>query len=426
MTIERRQFIQTLGATGLLASMSSTLGFSLSHAASGARVIVIGGGFGGTICAKYIRKFSPSTAVTLIEPKKNYFTCPGSNSVIANLRPMTHISHNYNKLGAEYGISVLHDKVSSIDSTTKIVTLKGGGIHNYDFLVLSPGIDFKSDTIEGYNPNDETFPHAWKAGEQTRLLRDQILSMDDGGTVIIAPPTRPFRAPPAPYERASLIAHYLSENKPRSKIIILDGNNDFSKQALFIQAWKKLYPGMIDWVGIKDHGGFSAVHTPYREIVTNSGNHFKGQVVNIIPPQEAGLIAIQSGLADDSGWCPVKPDTFESTIQKNIHVIGDSCQAGDMPKTGHAANAEGKICAAAIVASITGRPIMDITYNMSIYSLISPKYGISMSENYQMIDSRITKVSSASSSLKAKKKTRRKEAQYAAGWYKSITSDMFK
>ncbi len=426
MTLQRRHFIQTLGATGILAAIGNPIGLSLSQAASGARIIVVGGGFGGTICAKYIRKFSPAASVTLIEPKTTFFSCPGSNSVIAGLHPIKYIRHSYDKLGAEYGISIIHDMVSSIDGSNNKITLKSGGQHSYDYLVLSPGIDFRETAIEAYNPEDETFPHAWKAGDQTRLLRDQIRSMTDGDTVIIAPPARPFRAPPAPYERASLIAHYLQENKPRSKIIILDGNGDFSKQDLFTQGWEKLYPGMIEWIGIKDHGGITAVHGANREVMTASGNHFTGQVVNIIPPQKAGLIATQTGLADDSGWCPVKPDSFESTVQKNIYVIGDSCQAGDMTKTGHAANSQGKVCAAAIVAAITGRPIMDVTYNMSIYSLLSPKYAISLSENYQLTGGRISKVSSDSSALKAKKKTRRKEAQYAAGWYKSITDDMFK
>lgn len=424
--MNRRNFIHTLGATGLLAAIGNPLGLNLSHAATGGRVIVIGGGFGGTICAKYIRKFSPTTSVTLIEPKTTFFTCPGSNSMIAGLHPMKYISHSYDALSAKYSISVLHDLVTSIDSVAKSITLKSGGLHSYDYLVLSPGIDFRTGNIEGYSPTDQLFPHAWEAGDQTRLLRDQVRSMEDGETVIIAPPTRPFRAPPAPYERASLIAHYLQENKPRSKVIILDGNDDFSKQALFTQGWEKLYPGMIDWIGIKDHGGITALNAQNREVMTASGNRFTGKVVNIIPPQKAGLIAEQAGLADDSGWCPVKADSFESTVQGNIYVIGDSCQAGDMPKTGHAANTHGKICAAAIVASISGRSMMNVSYNMSIYSLIGPKYGISKSVNYRLKDNRITKTGEGSSVLKAKKKTRRKEAQYAAGWYKSITSDMFK
>lgn len=431
MTMKRRHFIQTLGASGLLAALSNSIGINLSHAAAtNSRVIVIGGGFGGTICAKYIRMFSPATSVTLIEPKKTFYTCPGSNSVISGLRSMKYITHNYDALGSQHGISILHDTVTSVDATAKTVTLKSGSQHSYDYLVVSPGIDFLPGTIEGYDVGDksflETWPHAWQAGSQTRLLRDQIQAMEDGGTVIIAPPKRPFRAPPAPYERASLIAYYLQQNKPASKVIILDGNDDFPKQALFNEGWEKLYPGMIEWVSFKDHGGITAFDAGNRKIITGSGTSFTGQVINIIPPQRAGQIARQSGLADASGWCPVKQDTFESKILDHIYVIGDSSQAGDMPKTGHAANSQAKACAAGIIASITDKPRQDITLIMSIYSLLSPKYGISMTEVYRLKDDRITKVNSGSSALGARKKIRRKEAQYAAGWYKSITDDMFK
>lgn len=426
MTINRRDFIKTISATGLLSVLSGSMAARVAHAGSASRVIVIGGGFGGSICAKYIRLFSPSTAVTLIEPKKSFFTCPGSNSVIAGLHPMDYISHNYDALRAKYGVTVLHDWVSALDGDAKSLSLKSGKQLDYDILVISPGIDFKAAAIEGYSPEDASLPHGWQAGDQTRLLRDQIRAMADGASVIIAPPTRPFRAPPAPYERASLMAYYLQEYKPRSKVIILDGNDDFAKQTLFTEGWDKLYPGMIEWVGLKDHGGITRVDAKTREIITLSGNHFKGQVINMIPPQRAGRIAIESGLADASGWCPVNPLNFESSLQKNIHVIGDSCIAGDMPKTGHAANAQAKQCAAAIVAGLTGQALPEVHLSMSIYSLLSPKYGISMTENYRVKNNNITRVSSGSSPSGAKKKTRRKEAQYAEGWYKSITSDMFK
>lgn len=425
MIMKRRQFIQSLGAAGMLTALSSTAGIGMPFAQAGSRVIVIGGGFGGTICAKYIRAFSPSTNVTLIEPKQQFFSCPGSNNVIGGLRDMDYITHSYDTLGAQNGITILHDTVISIDGGAKTLVLASGVKQSYDYLVVSPGIDFRPDTIEGYDPDDGALPHAWKAGEQTRILRDQIQAMDDGGTVIIAPPERPFRAPPAPYERASLIANYLQINKPRSKLIILDGNNDFSKQELFLNGWKSLYPDMIEWVAAKDHGGILAVDAGSREIMTASGNRFKGQVLNIIPPQMAGKIAQSSGLADSTLWCPVKQDSFESVHYAGIYVIGDSCQAGDMPKTGHAANTQAKVCAAAIVADITGEARPDVVFNMTIYSLLSPKYGISLTEGYRLIDSRITKVSHKSSNPDAKKKTRRKEAEYAAGWYKSITNDMF-
>lgn len=425
MTMKRRQFIRSLGGVGILTAIGGTASFAMPFTTSGSRVVVIGGGFGGTVCAKYIRSFSPTTSVTLIEPKKQFFTCPGSNSVIGGLHDMDYITHSYEALSVQHGITVMHDTVTSIDGVAKTLTLKNGAPQSYDYLVVSPGIDFSPNVIEGYDPDDVATPHAWKAGEQTTLLRNQIQAMDDGGTVLIAPPARPFRAPPAPYERASLIANYLLENKPKSKIVIVDGNDDFAKQGLFTKGWEKLYPDMIEWVAYKDHGGITGVDASAREIITASGNHFKGQVLNIIPPQMAGEIAISSGLADTTMWCPVQQDSFESTHHDNIYVIGDSCQAGDMIKTGHAANTQGKYCAAAIVAHITGKPKPDVIFNMTIYSLVGPKYGISLTDVYRLIDNRISKISHRSSDPSAKKKTRRKEAQYAAGWYKSITNDMF-
>lgn len=426
MTIDRRAFMGSVAAAGLLATLGNFVTPQASRAATGAKIIVVGGGFGGTIAAKYIRKFYPASEVTLIEPNATFVTCPFSNTVIAGFNNMDFITHDYGTLSSSYGISVIQDTVSAINGSAGTVTLASGSSLNFDRLVLAPGVDFRADAIEGYSPTDRNFPHAWKGGEQTQLLRDQIRAMEDGGTIIIAPPERPFRAPPAPYERASLIAHYLQANKPASKVIILDSNNDFAKQELFEEGWEKLYPGMIEWVPRNDHGGITAFSAADREIITGSGNRFKGQVINIIPPQMAGRIAVRSDLTDTTGWCPVDPVSFKSASQSHIHIIGDSCIAGDMPKTGHSANSQAKICAAAIVSELTGHPMPDVTYSMAIYSLLSPRYGISMSEVYRLKDGAVTRVAGGDSELGAKKKTRRKEAEYADGWYKSITHDMFR
>lgn len=426
MSINRRTLIGSAGAAGLLAAVDSLVLPGVSRAATGARVVVVGGGFGGAICAKYIRRFYPASEVTLIEPNATYVTCPFSNLVIAGLQDIDFISYDYNTLASSYGVSVIQDSVSAINDAASTVTLASGSSLSFDRLVLSPGIDFRANAIEGYSPDDENFPHAWKGGAQTRLLRDQVNAMEDGGTIIIAPPERPFRAPPAPYERASLIAHTLQENRPNSKVIILDSNNDFPKQELFNEGWEKLYPGMIEWISRDDHGGITAFNAADGEIITGSGNRFKGQVVNIIPPQKAGKIAVGSGLADETGWCPVDPVSFKSTSQDKVHIIGDSCIAGDMPKTGHSANSQAKICAAAIVSELTGNPMPDVAYSMSIYSLLSPWYGISLSEVYRLKDGTITRTAGGDSEIGARKKTRRKEAEYAEGWYKSIIRDMFR
>ena len=415
----RRQFLQLLGA----ASLSVPLGFPrLSFAASG-NVVIVGGGFGGATCANYIRRYSQGIGVTLIEPNAKYITCPFSNTVIAGMNSMDFITHSYDGLSSKRQVKIINDMVVSIDPTGKKITTKGGQSLPYDQLVLSPGIDFRWDQIEGYDETvSESLPHAWKAGPQTLLLRQQLEAMADGGVVIIAPPPKPFRAPPAPYERASLIAHYLKNNKPKSKVLIIDANDDFAKQELFMQGWEKHYPGMIEWIKSSQ---VVQVDAGAKTVKTKAGDSYKGDVINVIPPQQSGIITQTAGLTDDSGWCTVDQGTFESTMQKDIYIIGDSCVAGDMPKTGFAASSQAKVCAAAVVSSLSGQTMPEPTYNSAIYSLINPKYAISMAAVYRLEGGRITTVSHGESSKKRKKKFRRKEAKYANAWYKAITSDTF-
>jgi len=308
---------------------------------------------------------------------------------------------------------------SEIDPVNKKVVMRDGKNLQYDQLVVSPGIDFHT-SINGYD--DQIMPHAWKAGAQTLLLHKQLKSMKDGGVFIIAPPPKPFRAPPAPYERASLIAHYFKNNKPKSKILIIDSSNSFAKQELFMNGWKKLYPGMIEWV---KNSPVKQTDNKMMEITTTSGETHKGDVINLIPAQQAGIILQRTGLTEKNGWCNVNQKTFEASKQKDIYVIGDSCIAGDMPKTGHAANSQAKVCAAAIVSGINNTKMPEPSYSNSIYSLLGPKYAISQASVYRFSKGKISRVSGGDSPLKARKKFRLKEAKYAAGWYKSITADMF-
>lgn len=339
---------------------------------------------------------------------------------------MKFITHNYDQLRDSKKVNVINDTVVDIDATKKTVALNNGKKLSYDRLVISPGIGFKWDLIQGYDEAaSNIMPHAWKAGEQTILLRKQLQSMDDGGVVIIAPPPEPFRAPSAPYERASLIAYYLKKAKPKSKILIVDSNKTFAKQALFEAGWKKLYPGMIEWVSGSDVGVIERADAGSMQLFSSSGQKFKGSVINLIPPQQANTIAINSALTDKDGWCPVNQKTFESSKQKNIHVIGDASIAGDMPKTGHAANSQAKICAAAIVSDIKGVDMPEFAYSTSVYSLLSKKYSISRASVYRLKNNQIKAVSSGDSSVKARKKVRLQESKYALGWYKSITADVF-
>ena len=275
------------------------------------------------------------------------------------------------------------------------MTLGDGATLDYDRLVLAPGIDLSFDALPGYTESAaEAMPHAWKAGAQTALLRRQLEAMPDGGTVVISAPANPFRCPPGPYERASLIAHYLKTRKPRSKLIILDAKDMFSKQRLFQAAWSELYPGLIEWVGLSSGGKVTAVDPATRTFVTEFGEH-KADVANVIPPQRAGRIAAAAGVADRTGWCPVDPVTFESRLVPNIHVIGDAAIVGGMPKSAFSANAQAKVCAAAVARLLRGEAPTEPKLINTCYSLVAPDYGISVAGVYRPVGGLLTDVEGA-------------------------------
>jgi len=423
--LKRRNFIK-LGGISLIAG-GAALGAPNIVLGATRKVVVIGGGAGGTIAAKYIKKADRSIDVTLIETNKTYHTCFMSNEVIGGNRKIETLRYEYEGL-KKHGINVVHSSASAIDVDNKKVVTADGVTLGYDRLVVSPGISLKMAAIEGYDEESAlVMPHAWKAGPQTSRLRKQLEDMNNGGVVIIAPPNNPFRCPPGPYERVSQIAYYLKQSKPKSKILILDAKDKFSKQSLFTQGWKARYDGMIDWVPGTDTGGGVTSVSAKEMIASTDFEDFKGDVINIIPPQEAGLIAQSSGLADSSGWCPVHVDTFESSIHKGIHVIGDACVATGMPKSGYAANSQGKVCAAAIVASLNDTQMATPSYVNTCYSLIAPDYGISIAAVYRLSEDR-SKIASVSGGLTpsdASPEALRREVQYAYSWYDNIVADMF-
>jgi sulfide dehydrogenase [flavocytochrome c] flavoprotein chain len=423
--LKRRNFIK-LGGISLIAG-GAALGAPNIVLGATRKVVVIGGGAGGTIAAKYIKKADRSIDVTLIETNKTYHTCFMSNEVIGGNRKIETLRYEYEGL-KKHGINVVHSSASAIDVDNKKVVTADGVTLGYDRLVVSPGISLKMAPIEGYDEESAlVMPHAWKAGPQTSRLRKQLEDMNNGGVVIIAPPNNPFRCPPGPYERVSQIAYYLKQSKPKSKILILDAKDKFSKQSLFTQGWKARYGGMIDWVPGTDTGGGVTSVSAKEMIASTDFEDFKGDVINIIPPQEAGLIAQSSGLADSSGWCPVHVDTFESSIHKGIHVIGDACVATGMPKSGYAANSQGKVCAAAIVASLNDTQMATPSYVNTCYSLIAPDYGISITAVYRLSEDR-SKIASVSGGLTpsdASPEALRREVQYAYSWYDNIVADMF-
>lgn len=410
---------------GITAAATSLAAPSILHAQSAGRVVVVGGGFGGAACARALKRADAKLQVTLIEPNKIFISCPFSNEVIAGLREIEAQQFGYDKLTAE-GISVVAQAATTIDTQKRSVTTADGKAFGYDHLVLSPGIDFHVEALPGYDDAaSERMPHGWKAGAQTLLLRRQLEAMADGGTVAIAIPANPSRCPPAPYERASLIAHYLKTNKPRSKVLILDAKDSFSQQRLFETAWKELYGDMIERVALSQGGRVTSVDAATRTIVTEFGN-YTPDVANVIPPQRAGRIAEIAGAADATGWCPIDPITFESKLVKNVHVIGDACLGGGIPKSASAASAQGKACAAAIVNLLAGRAPETPRLTGVCYNIVAPGYGFSLVGNYQPKGDIFAEVEGgATSPVDAPRELRARDAIEAEHWFQTITADTF-
>jgi sulfide dehydrogenase [flavocytochrome c] flavoprotein subunit len=426
--ITRRNFIKIAAGTAAVGAV----GFPYISRAEAKKVVVIGGGAGGATTAKYIRMADPTIEVTLVEQDKHYFSCFLSNEVVSGERPIESIEFTYDKM-ADYGVKVVNAKAEGIDPAAKTVTLAGGEKLSYDKLVVSPGVSFVWEAIEGYNEGViETIPHAWKAGPQTILLRKQLESMADGGTVIITAPPDPFRCPPGPYERASQIAAYFKQHKPKSKVIILDAKDKFAKQGLFMKGWKELYGygtdnSMIAWHPKAEEGQIKSVDPKGMKVIAGEmDTEYTANVINIIPPQKAGKIAIDAGLTDASGWCPVNKKTFESTVHKEVYVIGDASIAKEMPKSAYSANSQGKVCAAAIVSAFKGEEPGTPAYVNTCYSIIGKDYGISVAGVYRLEGDLIKGVEGAGglSPEDASPEMRKREVTFAYSWFDNIIADM--
>jgi sulfide dehydrogenase [flavocytochrome c] flavoprotein chain len=410
---------------GITVAATSLAVPSILRAQSAGRVVVIGGGFGGAACARALKRAQANLQVILIEPNAIFTSCPFSNAVTAGLREIDAQQFGYDRLRAE-GVTVIGQAVTTIEPQLRSVITADGVALPYDRLVLSPGIDFHFEALPGYDDAaSEKMPHAWKAGAQTLLLRRQLEAMPDGGTVAIAIPANPSRCPPAPYERASLIAHYLKTKKPRSKVLILDAKDNFSQQRLFEKAWKELYGDMIERIGLSQGGRVTSVDPATRTIVTEFGN-YTPDVANVIPPQRAGRIAEIAGATDATGWCPINPVTFESKLVRNIHVIGDACLGGGIPKSASAAGAQGKACAAAIVNLLAGRAPETPRLTGICYNIVAPGYGFSLAGNYQPKGDIFAEVEGgATSPVDAPRELRAREATEAERWFQTITADTF-
>jgi sulfide dehydrogenase [flavocytochrome c] flavoprotein chain len=416
----RREF-GGLAATTLLAAASPRI----ARGDAKARVVVVGGGVGGATVARYLAASTETIEVTLVEPKRRYITCFFSNLYLAGLRSLDSLSHGYETLAQQYGITVIHEPAAAIDPAAKTVGLESGAKLAYDRLVLAPGIAFKFGGIDGFDEAaTQAMPHAWNAGPQSELLRRQLESMEDGGVFVLVVPPDPFRCPPAPYERASLVAYYFKQYKPKSKILILDAKDAFKAQDLFEDAWARHYPGMIEWLPAQFTGGVKAVDVKGRSIRT-AGGTFKAAVANVIPAQTAGDLARQAGLADKSGWCPVDPATFESTLQPAIHLVGDAIIGGDMPKSAFSANSQAKACAFAVAASLNRTELFPPHLFNSCYTFFAPDDAFSNAINFKPEGGKIKALSTFLNKVGESAEIRRNAALQAVGWYAAFTHDLF-
>ena len=394
---------------------------AVGHAQAAARAVVVGGGFGGATAARALA--GAGLQVTLVEPRAEYVSCAFSNPVLAGLRTLDEQTFGYDHVAAA-GVRIVRAAATGVENGAVRTAAEA---LPFDRLVLAPGVEMRLDAISGYDAAAaERMPHAWSAGPQTALLRDQLRAMPDGGVVVMAAPANPYRCPPGPYERASLIAHYLKTEKPRSKLLLLDAKDQFSKQRLFQQAWAALYPGIIEWVPFSDGGKVVAVDPAAMTLSTDFAT-YQADVANVIPPQRAAAIARAAGVADRTGWCPVDPATFESRLVPGVHVIGDAAIMGAMPKSAFAANAQAKVCAAAIVVALGGEAPAEPRLINTCYSLVAPDYGISVAGVYRPLNGVLTEVEGAggTSPLEAPDAVRALEAAYAETWFATITRSVF-
>mgnify|MGYP001181607395 FL=1 len=419
MKLNRRNFISA--SAGIAATMSSPIVFGASRP----KVVVIGGGAGGATAARYIAKDSKGAIdVTLVEPTRSYYTCFFSNLYLGGFRDFDSIGHSYGKLASDFGINVVHDWAVDVDSSGKTVSLAGGGTLNYDKLILSPGIDFVDNSVPGWDLSSQNkMPHSYKAGSQTQLLNAQIENMRQGGTYCMVAPPNPYRCPPGPYERVSMVAHKLKKINPSAKILILEPKPKFSKQGLFEEGWNKHYAGMIEMIGPEMGGKGVEVRPASMEVIVD-GEAEKVDVCNVIPAMKAGKIAELAGVTDGN-WAPTIAHTMQSRKNSDIHILGDAAAQGDMPKSGFSANSQAKVCAMAVRGELTDSKVFPAKFSNTCWSLVDTNDGIKVGASYEATDEKIAKVSGFVSKTGEDASVRKATYEESLGWYAGITSDMF-
>jgi sulfide dehydrogenase [flavocytochrome c] flavoprotein chain len=422
--LDRRQFLYGVGAFATTAALDFP---RPALAQAKPKVVVIGGGPGGATVAKYVAKdASGAIEVTLVEPLKEFITCFHSNLYLGGFRNWESITHSYDKLAAAYGVKLNHQLAQGVDRDKKTVRLADGSELSYDRLVIAPGIDLKFDSVPGYSEAAaEKMPHAWKPGPQTQLLKKQLDALQDGATIVMVAPPNPYRCPPGPYERVSMMAHVLKgKGHTRSKIIVLDPKANFSKQGLFVEGWERHYPGMVEWQDPKMHGGIKGVD-PSAMTVKTDLETYKADLANIIPAQTAGKIARDAGLADQAGWCPIDPASMKSASDANVYVVGDACIAGEMPKSAFSANSQAKVAAMMIRGDLIQARTFPARYTNTCWSLIATDDTVKVGGSYEPKEGKIAASSTFVSQKGESPQVRKQTQDENMGWYAGIAADVF-
>lgn len=420
ITITRRGFAAaSLAAAGLLAAPA------VLRAQAKPRLVVIGGGPAGATVAKYVARDSQGAIdVTLVEPLDKFVTCFHSNLFLGGFRDFASITHPY-KL-APYGVKHVRQTASAIDRDKKQVRLADGSTLDYDRLVVAPGIDLKFDSVPGYSEAAaEIMPHAWKPGAQTELLKKQLDSLSDGATIVMVAPPNPYRCPPGPYERVSCMAHVLkSKGHSKSRIVVIDPKDKFSKMALFQEGWQKHYPGMVEWMDPQMHGGVKSVD-PKANTVTTDLETIKANLVNVIPAQMAGKIARDAGLANQTGFCPIDATNMKSDQDPNVFVLGDAAIAGAMPKSAFAANSQAKVVAMAVRGELANARTFPARYANTCWSIIETDDTVKVGGRYEPKDGKIAEVEGFVSKTGESADIRKQTTDENMGWYSGIVADIF-
>jgi NADPH-dependent 2,4-dienoyl-CoA reductase/sulfur reductase-like enzyme len=421
-SFNRRELLARAGALAASGTMSAPV-----VAQARPKLVVVGGGPAGATVAKYVaRDSSGSIEVMLIEPLREFTSCFHSNLFLGDFRSWNSLVHSYDALASRYGARLVHETAAAIDREKKSVRLSDGSQLSYDRLVVAPGIDLKFDSVPGYSEAiSETMPHAWKPGAQMQLLKRQLDALEDGALIVMIAPPNPYRCPPAPYERACMMAHVLkSKGHKSSLIIIIDAKESFAEQALFQEGWEKHYPGMLEWQDPSIHGGIKRLDASTMTVETDFAS-YQANLVNVIPAQMAGKIARDTGLANESGYCAVDSTSMKSAIDASVYVVGDAAIGGEMPKSASSANSQAKIAARSIRAELTRLEVEPAAYNTECWSLIETDDGIKTGGRYAPKDGKIAAVETFVSKPGESAALRRQTAMENMQWYASITADIF-